>query len=69
MPYKPTQTMTNSIEHCGARLGCGLCTFTNQPCPFYFSFGGPTCSTPVEITYEADGAPYVTVSECTNEIK
>lgn len=69
MPYKPTEEMRSSIERCGARLGCGLCTFTNRPCPFYFDFGQPTSGQPIKITYEAEGNPYVVEYRSATEMK
>ena len=39
-----------NAENCGSRLPCGLCLITNQPCPMRpIVFGGPTCSTTINI--------------------
>ena len=40
----------SNAEKCGSRLPCGLCLITNQLCPMYpIVFGGPTCSTTINI--------------------
>lgn len=39
-----------NADNCNSRLPCGLCLITNQPCPMYpIGFGGPTCSTTINI--------------------
>lgn len=39
-----------NADNCVSRLPCGLCLITNQPCPMRpIVFGGPTCSTTINI--------------------